>query len=904
MLTSVLSQAASGARPLSIGSSGAKTLAPVGASLLNNRHAQQTRDYRFGVWSSFLEPEYRRSVRQRHRIIKYKYAESLNRRLSWDPSPSPEDPKASLRRHVGRYCHWPVWQLGNRMASSSGGRDPNGDAPDPGHHAARFRSLWTEGSPFESASEPSTSEEYFIDPITNRRVWKKTYGNPKRGNQDTATPPNPYESQPGGSRPPQTNTAPPLHSDGPPPSAELNKYQALNIDQVTTNRVAAIDDMSAADGFKYPNQPTESEEYSLNHLPPEETAERYEDLHKYQPTEHDVIQSTVETPYEKYEDLDLYKPTEHDEIKDTWASSVEKYEDLHKYKPTEHDEIRDISLESPPKYEDLHNYRPAEHDEIIGTVVDPKPMYDDLNDYRLREHDEIITPEESMPKYEDLGKYKTYEGRDDFAVDENENTPKYKDLDQYQPLYHQEDKVAADSGPEYEDLDKYRSGIFKDLQPAPEEQPFEQYGDLDQYKAFRYQEPDGKAAVEQDIVEESLEEFDGKKENRENLEDAMTGYIAVSDAVDREASASIQHLRQRFQDGEPSVNIFRDSPEAFMQLLHEEGLAEKSKAQALADGTSSASAGEKARLAEMQEAERAHHDILSETNNQARLETALNRQSASHQGPASSTQSKRFRRRRRREERETDPYMKALQENDGTSLLTQSGTTESLFGPEKASCPEPEPTVYKILAYDPTMQSISIAETTSVVPDQAAPLTPSEVLLRLSNPSKFFPHFDPLRAEGFEIVSGSGDVLVFRKVREAAPPAPISTQTQTQTPEETNAPPVNPIDMMGRQFLPNAAASRASPTGFINYNDPPPVDPPSFSPYTRSPTDARPGEPVFGSDVTTGAAGRRTKHKKRRSVTRRVLIGGLWVAGTSYALGVICEYFATGGLDGRGPTGL
>ena len=243
--------------------------------------------------------------------------------------------------------------------------------------------------------------------------------------------------------------------------------------------------------------------------------------------------------------------------------------------------------------------------------------------------------------------------------------------------------------------------------------------------------------------------------------------------------------------------------------------------------------------------------------------------------------------------------LKALQDNDGPSLVTQSGTTQNLFGPGKAPYSESEPTVYKILAYDPTMQNISIAETTSVVPDQAAPLTPSEVLLRLSNPSKFFPHFDPLRAEGFEIVSGSGDVLVFRKVREAASP----TSTQTQTPD-TSAPPVNPIDMMGRQFLPNAAASRASPTGFVNYNDPPPVDPPSFAPYTCSPTDARPGEPAFSSDTTTRPASRRTKHKKGRSVVRRVLVGGLWVAGTSYALGVICEYFTTGGVDGRGPTGL
>ncbi len=66
------------------------------------------------------------------------------------------------------------------------------------------------------------------------------------------------------------------------------------------------------------------------------------------------------------------------------------------------------------------------------------------------------------------------------------------------------------------------------------------------------------------------------------------------------------------------------------------------------------------------------------------------------------------------------------------------------------------PTVYKILAYDPTMQTISVAETTSVVPDLASPLRPTEALLRLSNPTKFFPHFAPLQAEGFEIVAGGG----------------------------------------------------------------------------------------------------------------------------------------------------
>ncbi|KAJ4287840.1 hypothetical protein N0V88_007550 [Collariella sp. IMI 366227] len=67
---------------------------------------------------------------------------------------------------------------------------------------------------------------------------------------------------------------------------------------------------------------------------------------------------------------------------------------------------------------------------------------------------------------------------------------------------------------------------------------------------------------------------------------------------------------------------------------------------------------------------------------------------------------------------------------------------------------QPTPSLYKILVWDPTMQTIETAETTSVVPDATSPLTPAEVLLRISNPAKFFPHFAPLQAKGFEIVAG------------------------------------------------------------------------------------------------------------------------------------------------------
>jgi hypothetical protein len=212
-----------------------------------------------------------------------------------------------------------------------------------------------------------------------------------------------------------------------------------------------------------------------------------------------------------------------------------------------------------------------------------------------------------------------------------------------------------------------------------------------------------------------------------------------------------------------------------------------------------------------------------------------------------------------------------------------------------SSSAAPEPTVYKILAYDPTMQSISTAETTSIVPDSATALTPAEVLLRLSNPAKFFPHFGPLQAQGYEIVSGSGDVLVFRKVRLAGPPgvkSESSSAYQDRTMKNTN-----PID--GMQSTPVAPTGNfASPTGFVNHDLPGEVDPPF-----KSNIDVRREEPVF-SGKSTWSEGPAYPRRKKVGRVRKMLIGAAWVGGLSYTLGVVAEYFRTGGADGLGPKGF
>lgn len=227
--------------------------------------------------------------------------------------------------------------------------------------------------------------------------------------------------------------------------------------------------------------------------------------------------------------------------------------------------------------------------------------------------------------------------------------------------------------------------------------------------------------------------------------------------------------------------------------------------------------------------------------------------------------------------------------------------------------------VYKILAYDPTMQRVNVAETTSLVPDFASALSPADALLRLSHPTKFFPFFASLEAEGFEIASGSGDVLVFRKVRPTATPKPEPAEPNTTEDiftefAESDAPTehrINPIDMTGRpRMMPPASANFASPTGYVAYDNLPEMEakdlPPPPPPRVRYNIDMRREEPVYsGPKYYSGTYDENGRPRPaKKSLGRRLLLGGVWVASISYGLGVVAEFFTTGGVDGVGATGF
>jgi hypothetical protein len=202
-----------------------------------------------------------------------------------------------------------------------------------------------------------------------------------------------------------------------------------------------------------------------------------------------------------------------------------------------------------------------------------------------------------------------------------------------------------------------------------------------------------------------------------------------------------------------------------------------------------------------------------------------------------------------------------------------------------------KPTHYKILAYDSSTQSVSMAPIyTSFKVDSSSPPTPADVIPRLSNPAKFFPYFEQLLTEGFQIASGSGDVLVFRKVRGSTVTRGATMASNCYQPNMTR---INPIDGM----RPVAATGNfLSPTGFVNYEYPPeePVEA-----RFKSNIDVRREEPVF-----SGKKIWEDEPEPKRGRGKRLLIGAAWVGACAYAGGVMHEFFHTGGLDGRGPVGF
>ncbi|RXG42685.1 hypothetical protein VDGE_30410 [Verticillium dahliae] len=492
-------------------------------------------------------------------------------------------------------------------------------------------------------------------------------------------------------------------------------------------------------------------------------------------------------------------------------------------------------------------------------------------------------------------------------MDPEEDSKRYKDLSDYsEPFQHNE----PDGKPPAQ---QNNSAVTED--------PFN-------YGAFRYNEPDGKAEDldllrASDVRAKSLQSASATQKKRvaldtESLERDNSRHGLEWENANKAAKTTLKQSKIKSQDSSDATqnvtgNYVKDFPEDFAvswSAMLGQNAAAMEYQKKLENGT--------------REPEQGDEDIASFDESFPKLESTIEPQvftPALHKiEPALNRGSSLLDSQKRADRLRTlaDPYstepqgleLSYLQECGGkatgptfvrtygtvsdavSAAATQAKAASKAAEPAKEAAPEPS--YYKILAFDPTTNSISTAETSSLAIDSSVPLTPPEAMMRLSNPVKFFPHLAPLQAQGYEIVSGNGDVLVFRKVRNAQQ-GTISTHSTTEQATRYQPPRVNPIDMMGSQPVTPHSYS-ASPTGFVNFED------------DSAEVDQKPPPPYRGGYGASGAGPAASgfaadEEPKRAGKTKKVLLGAAWVGGISYAFGTVGQYFRTGGADGKGPGG-
>ncbi|KAL2004057.1 hypothetical protein VTN02DRAFT_562 [Thermoascus thermophilus] len=212
-----------------------------------------------------------------------------------------------------------------------------------------------------------------------------------------------------------------------------------------------------------------------------------------------------------------------------------------------------------------------------------------------------------------------------------------------------------------------------------------------------------------------------------------------------------------------------------------------------------------------------------------------------------------------------------------------------------------QPAIYRILAYDSSTLQVTSAETHSSVYSIEDPLTPSKVLPLLNHPSKFLPYFAGMQADGYEIVSGGGDIIVFKKMREA-----VSRQT-TSEPVRTADNNVSAVSPGTGTHPSEEAAQVDGLTDRVVENDKlHPEDSKSAEPNSSSLKTAHGQETIStgGPPPEPNSEAGAPKESFIRRTSRKVLLTGVATAASCYAIGVVVEYFRTGGEDGRGPEGF
>ncbi|KAF3767127.1 hypothetical protein M406DRAFT_350416 [Cryphonectria parasitica EP155] len=927
-------------------------------------HRQQSRGFRFSMWSKYVDDDLQREIRRRQRILIHKYTEQVNRRLSWDKHPFAEDARHALKRMINTYWHPHCARPGPRSwndAERHKQQTPeNKDGVRPGQNIEDvergamdhllfgqekeepFRGSHSRGSPPKTRSTAQTDDgrpieqgDFVIDPITNRKV---------------ARDPSPRSTKPEGNIPLDV-----LERSQSPPTRHVNSlYNEISVEKTREDRSSDIGpgtegsdiSMDASDrpdptvqnrGPLYDTNTLKTRSklwsdaipqatYSSNLLQKDKPvivdqaeADKPEGFSKENLTDDDLQKSNplqYLDPYGRPESVaeELHTQQQHDGLarpKTAADKAHEQFEDLNppsedlnKYesKPWLAEELsKRIVGDIEPSRPDQHTPVPSE---VGASRSDAKTPFNVLNlhsaDWTSELNGKPSSSTESSAKPEVHTRYRSF-------------------IEQLEP-----DDFTE---PTVEDFRrKYGQTELKQYTP-PKDLESDGNPDVDTAGGKGNDVSERMASTEMDSTDESGHEITCKTIQSKKgpgidvMESLMEQHGRMSDAEDREATLAVKSARAKNQHGSASAtkvtgSFVRDFPEEF----------EKSWTQTLSSVPT-----------ERTESDLSNAQVHSE-NMDGGLEGAFGRPSPSKIQPALDRQVH-----RNPVINHHDLQSKGSQGLEIPVVECSSDATPSLpekYGnspaasqdlPEEAASSmvkEPAapsqdissgstdgPSLYKILAYDPTMQKVNMAETTSLVPDFTSALSPADALLRLSNPTKFLPHFAALEAQGFEIVSGSGDVLIFRKVRPSTTKQTEDSLAENKTglssveaqPQPTSTP-INPIDMTGRpRVVSPASANFASPTGYVNYENlagneasklPPP--PPPSSPRIKYNINLRREEPVYSGPKHAATDGQ----KKKSSLGKRLLVGGVWVAGISYGLGVVSEYFTTGGIDGTGPHGF
>lgn len=1000
-------------------------------------------------------------ARRSYHSSRYRHVESVSRKLLWGSSPRGGKTKASIKKIVasarssdaysGNYIN--VDEVKSWSDEVSGFRpgknieDVEQSAIDhliTGNKPKDFEySLWksplrnirkqlesqrapTEVTPVDVIHATATShEESTIDPITNRRVFKKSqthssnykdldkygpvmyqeaekqladkekptdldkYGpvvdgekNVQREKQEEYDDLDKYGpvkwNEPDGLQKPTPEEESKKYKD-------LHKYSSSALDDTFTQRKLTSEEQSKVyedldqynpvfwnepDGLRQETPEERSKTYDdlkqygpvrwnepdgLRKPTSEELSKDYSDLNQYEPvtwSEPDGLRRlTPEEESKIYDDLDAYNTpfVANDSVLQAYEASQQdttakaeplapkvevsaedpayEYKDLDKYGPVrwnEPDGLRKLTPEElSKKYDDLHFYGATKWNEPDGlrklTPEEESKQYRDLPEYVPRENEPLLArshPEEVSKEYEDLTEYRQCDTTDpsNHRIHPEEASKQYNDLHDYSGFESVRERIhPEEASKRYEDVSKYPAASFEEAEKTSQIHPEElskKYNDLGLYETSGLNNSEAYPVHPEELSKKYSDLGDYKNGS------VFTAFASAAGNGPKDDSSKAGS--QQVQDGSLCTHRPRDNRSSLgstniksMDSSSGRGVLTPQDSKDWHDSSWDATTQEalrdirKYRAPKLSQSfdytlspDKVSSDVQSEIQDVDEL--CSMDESFPIEGSRPQTVLKNsWTRGHTEEESWSDPYSKVPQGLETCYAEECAGQTTwpALVKHYAAKETQPEGTTatddkvtheksYKVLAYDPDTQTVNVAETTSTVHNDALPSAPADILLKLSHPSKFLPYFSSLEMQGYEMLTGSGDILVFRKTR------PASTTMAPQSPQ-MGPTRINPIDMMGKPLSGNFA----SPTGFVNYeiladehiSKPAP-------PFRSSSYDEHQESGLKSSNSM--------KQRKTKSLGKKMVMGTVGIAGSAYALGVVGEYFNTGGEDGAGPKRL